>query len=551
MIKANLEEKSQINQEFQELKGQRGSLEEQWQQAAELASPRDSVFNIQRTEGQDLRTSPRIYDSKAERALERATAFYGAVLTPPDQQWHNLRSSLPELNKDHDVKLYFDEVTRILFSWRYRPRANFADQNHEEHHSLLGFGNSCMYVGSSFDQPLWYTSVHMSECFFSRDPRGLVDKVFRLFPMTVRQIIAEYGEENVWKEIKEKKPEEKLKVLHVVQPNPKYDPENRLDPMRRQYMSRHMLAESVSGATRDEYYLRTGGFFTFPFACASDSHSPGENYGRGTLQRLLPDIKMLNQIGRTYIRTGHFQSDPALLLKDDSSIDTPDLRPGKHVVGGLDAKGVPTIQPFGGGGSWEVNTEMLERTANAIEEGFLLDMFSPNFEGRDRVTATEVLEELRRTGRLQTPLAGRSNNQARSVQINRELQILNDRGLLPPMPGVLIEAGDEFEIEYTNPLALAQKTDGAIGAIRYVDQAMEKAQVNPEILDNVDFDAFIRLIHESEGAPTELVRDPEDVARMRQARQAQEQQQQLMEAAPGVGRAVLDGAKAQEIAQNV
>ncbi len=542
---------NQIRKNFGDLRGQRGTLESQWQEAAELGSPRDGTFTQHRTEGQDLRVNQ--FDTMAERTLDRATAFYGSILTPRDQQWHKLRTTNPFLNKIHNVRLWYDLATEILFHWRYRPAANFATHNHEEHRSLLAWGNSCLFTGESFAQPFWYKAMHMSQVYWSENNTGIVDTVYHYPEMTKRQLVMEYGENSLPESIvNSSSPEEtKHRVIHVVMPNPDFDPENRLDPLRRQFISIHML-ESVQESEKDDgHILRAGGFFTFPYGCTRDARVTGEPYGRGTFQKILPDIKMTNQMTRTYIRTGQFHAEPVTLMRDDSSIDTVDLRPGRNVVGGIDAQGRPTIAPYNGGSNWEINVEMIERQGNIIEQAFLLDMFlaAGRFEGRERVTATEVLEFTREQGRLETPLAGRSENEARSPQINRELQIAMDRGLLPPMPPELVEAQGEFEIEFTNPLALAQKTDAAIGAIRVVDQAIEKAQSQPDVLDNVDLDEFMQIIHEAEGAPHKLMRDPDARALIRQARQEQQQLQQMAEAAPGVGRAVLDVSKAEQVTE--
>ena len=145
---------------------------------------------------------------------------------------------------------------------------------------------------------------------------------------------------------------------------------------------------------------------------------------------------------RTQIRVGHQASDPALLLKDDSSIDSADLRPGHTVVGGLDASGNPTIQPFISGANFEVSLEFIEQEGLTIDQAFMLDVFfmSQDLEGRDRVTATEILARDRERVRIMTPLSGRDETESLGPMIERELDILTDFGLLPPMPEELIEA---------------------------------------------------------------------------------------------------------------
>ncbi|PWG73548.1 phage head-tail adapter protein, partial [Enterococcus hirae] len=77
--------------------------------------------------------------------------------------------------------------------------------------------------------------------------------------------------------------------------------------------------------------------------------------------------------------------------------------------------------------------------------------------------------------------------------IERELDILNRQGLLPPMPPALQEAAGEFEIEYDSPLSRAQRAEEASGFMRTLEISMQLSQArqDPSPLDWLNVDAAI------------------------------------------------------------
>lgn len=543
-------ESDKLQAEFDLLVGQRGTFESHWSRAARIASPRDDHFNQETfTQGEQLRRFQ--YDERAEIALDRATALFGSVTTPENQTWHKLRQTNEFLQQIQEVREYFDRVNEVLFKRRYSPRAGFAVGKHETNRSLLGFGTGALFIGAGsgdprFRNPLWYKAIHLSEIFISENQQGFVDKVYRRLRMSGRQIIDEYGEKNVpsgsLDQLK-KDSETFFVVIHAIRPNPDFDPES-LNPDKFRFMSRHWLHDRS-----DDTFLRKGGFRTFPISITRDSRRPTEQYGRGTLLRVLPAIQMRNQMKRTQIRVWHQASDPPLLLKDDSSIDIADLRAGHSVVGGLDAAGNKTIEPFVTGANFEVSQEFLIQEGETIDGAFMLDLFlNPTaLEGRDRVTATEILARDQERVRLMTPISGRDETESLGPMIERELDILNDFGLLPPMPPELIEAQGEFEIEFTNPLAVSRRSDEAIGSVQTVQALLELATAQPNVMDNIDGDEYARIHARANSSPEALLNSPEEVAFIRQQRQEAEILEKAAQAAPGVGRGVLDMSKAEEL----
>lgn len=554
MPHANSDEKNKLIREFGELRGQRGTFEEHWRAAAEIGSPRDNIFN-QQDVTQGVKVRERQYDNKAELSLDKAAALYGSVTTPENQKWHTLSTTNPELNKIQPVREMLDTLVERLFKLRYAPRSNFSTTKYESDRSLVGFGTKVHFNGAGEGDPrtripLWYKPIHLSECFMSENAFGFVDKLYRRMRMTGRQILQQYGEDNVGQSMKvqfERDPETMFEVVHAVVVNPDHDPdpENFNPKTMFRYMSRTWLTHGD-----DELYLKEGGFRTWPYSVTRDSRRPTEQYGRGTLMKILPDMQMRNQMMRTHIRVAHQNTDPTLLAKDDSSVDINDLRPGRLAVGGLSADGSPAIAPLFTGSSYEISQDFLNEVGKSIDEAFGLNLFIGNegIEGRDRVTATEIMARDQERARLMTPLAAKDEAEGLQTQIEREIDILQELGMMPDIPGELMEAGGEYEIVFVNPLAVSRRSDEAIGAVQTVQHVIEAAGAMPDVLDTINWTEYAGIVADANSSPAKLLNSPEEIAAIREQRAIQEQAEMLAQAAPGVGRGIKDIASAEQIA---
>jgi hypothetical protein len=76
---------------------------------------------------------------------------------------------------------------------------------------------------------------------------------------------------------------------------------------------------------------------------------------------------------------------------------------------------------------------------------------------------------------------------------------------------------------------------------------MELGQVKPEALDLIDGDEYGRIIALANSSPEALLNSPEEIAVIRQQRAEQEALEMAAQAAPGVGRGILDMTKAEEL----
>lgn len=530
---------------FNSLKGNRGTWEAHWEEIAEVLLPRQIGFTGSRTKGE--KKTQKVFDAKPMMALERFGSVMDSMLTPRQQKWHNLRATLPELNRMYEVQNWFYEVNQRLYTKRYEPRANFAGQNSERWVSMGAFGTGTLFI--DWDGGIRYRCVNLKDTYLLENHQGVVDTVYRTFTYTARQAVQRWGRDAMPDRILKaldnpNQSQAEFEFLHVVKPSEDYEP-GRLDYRGKPFVSLYIAVQDK------QLVAKPGGYGTFPYSISRYITAPDEVYGRGPAMTALPDIKMLNEMAKSDIRAVHKLLDPPILLADDGVLGgggmTIDLRPNALIPGGVDRNGRQMVQPFSTGSRVDINEDKMNYRRGAIDDAFLVTLFQILVE-TPRMTATEALIRAQEKGMLLTPTMGRQH-ETLGLQIERELDILFQHGQMPQMPEVMLEAQGEYEVVYENPLARMQRAEELVGVQRTMELLAPFAQMDPSILDVFDQDKLAQLTAEVSGVPTPVIRSAEDVAAIRQQRQQQQDLQNMVASAQPVAGALKDVAQAQQIAR--
>lgn len=513
---------------YEQESGTRGNWESHWQEIKDRIYPATADFtNRETTPG--TKRNQEVYDSTAAMALNRFAAILDSYLTPRNQIWHRVMSSVDELNKNREVRLYYEDVTRLLFKYRYSTIANFASQNMLFNKSLGAFGSAAMYIDGAMVEPgMRYKCCHLGEMFFIENHQGIIDEVIRCFTLTAKQAVQKF-KKNCPVFIQEAagiNPGRDFKFLHYVGPRKDVDP-NRLD-------FKGMIFESHYVSVQGKAHIEEGGYNTFPYTPSRYEQSPQEVYGRSPAMDVLPAIKTLNEQKKTYLKQGHRAVDPVLLVHDDGILDSFSLRPGAANAGGVNKDGRPLVHTLPVG-NIAAGKEMMDEERNIIKDNFLVTLFQILLE-TPQMTATEVMERTREKGILLAPTFGRQQSERLGPQIDREIDVLSQQGLLPPMPEVLKEAGAEFKVEYDSPLSRAQRAEEAAGLMRTLETALNVVNVTGDRspLDHFNWDTIIPDVSDINAVPVRWRNGFEQIKAMRDARAQQAETQELIQAAPSV-----------------
>lgn len=516
--------------DFGRVSGARTNWEGHWDEIARRVWPAmaGSFYGngIGQTPG--AKRTEELFDSTPPIALSRFSAVVDSLLTPQNSKYQRLVASLPELMKDRSVRLYFEQATDVLFKYRRAPKAGFIGQNSAVYQQLGAFGTGPMFVDTLRDEPgLRYKAVPLGEIFFAENHQGIIDRAWRRFAMTARQIKQRWPGVALPDQIaKSTNPNQLFFIIHCVAPREEVD-YSRFDYRGMKYAS-YFISET------GKILLEESGYRTFPFAVSRYTVGPGEVYGRSPAMLALPAIKTLNEEKKTLLKQGHRALDPVLLLHDDGVLDGFSMKPGALNFGGVSADGKPLVHTLPTG-DIVVGKELMDDERVAINDAFLVSLFQILVETPE-MTATEVMERAKEKGILLTPTVGRQYTEYMAPMTDRELDLLAAQNLLPPMPPILKEAQGEYTVEFDSPLTRAQRAEEAAGLMRSVEATLNIVNVtqDPTPLDHYNWDTIIPELNEINGVPLRWMNGPVKVAAIRDSRAEQQQAQQAVQAMPGV-----------------
>ena len=505
------------------LKAQRGTWESHWQDLTNFVLPNESDFNLKRSKG-DKRTTL-VYDSTGIHANEMLAAGLHGMLTNPASNWFSLRvkNSMDNFADNAEAKQWLEETTNVILAELSAPDVAFPSHIHEYYLSLCSIGTACMFVGEpTTREGISFRSIHIDEIFIAENADGIVDTVFRIFKMTVRQIVQKWGEKSLSPRIQRmyenKEFDKEVELFHCVYPRDDVDKGKKAATM--------LPVASVYIDEKEKHVLAEGGFDEMPYMVGRWSKTVGEVFGRSPAMTALPDIKMLQEIMKTTIKAAQKVVDPPLLVPDDGV-----LGPVRTIPGGLNyyrASSGARIEPLLTGGNIGLSYEMMNDLRERIRTMFFLDQLQ--FQGAPRMTATEVVERTERTLRLLGPTLGRLQSEFLGPMIERIYGVLVRAGRLPEPPESISEL--ELKIEYVSPLARAQRQTETQGIMRTLEFVGPIAGMDPQAAQIIKGADTVRHIAELNGVPPMLLKSDEDLmAEMQAQQQAQAAQQQMMQGA--------------------
>lgn len=525
---------------------ERSTFESHWAETAPLVLTRqDDFFNTNRRQGE--KRNQKKFDDTASLANERFAAAMESILTPRSSRWHALAVG-ESLEDNHEVKLFTDNLTSLLFKIRYAPKANFASQQHENYMGMGAFGNAVLILEDIPGFGIRYKSSHISEHHFLESFNGLIETDYRKYRLTALKAMQRFPDVELPQVVRtaaDKDPSKRFWFIQCVKPNDDHIAGSR-SPRHWKFISQHVCVEG-------KVDCGTGFFRTFPFIISRYVTAPNEVYGRGPAMSALAEIKMLNAMRKSDLRARHMAIDPPHAAINELSVRRFQMKPNHINYGALDENGNFLIKPMENNYKGALSNDIIDQSREVINDTFLVSLFQILVD-TPAMTATEVLQRAQEKGSLLSPTMGRQQSESLGPMIEREIDILDFNGTFDPdgilpMPQALRDAGGELDIEYTSPLNRMQKSEEALAAQRTVDAAIPLAALDPTIMDVFNWDEYVDIVGDANGAPTRLFHAPEQVEATRQSRAEQQGIQQAVEAAPQVAGAIKDISQAQAFSE--
>lgn len=516
---------------YDKLKSCRSNFENQWYEISKFFIPnKDSIYDFntktEESRGEKKLSLPTLYDSTGPQALNLLASALHGMLTNPTVKWFDLYTGISEIDRRDDVRRWLQAcVSRMHDVFN---NSNFQNEIHENYIDLCGFGTTTIRIEEDDTDVVRFHARPIYEMVIKENYLGIVDTVIREYEISGEDVVKEFGFDpfkaqgfNVSAETYMKK----YKVVHGIFPR---DSKmfGKIDSKNKPFASVKVLRDFGDC----KHYVESG-FDEFPICVPRWSKLSGESYGRSPAMIALADVKMLNEMKKTMIRSAQKRVDPPLMAPDDGIIGQIRLTPGgiTYYRSGTENP----IKPIDmGGAAVDFGYQLISDTQSGVRDIFYITQLQ--LQEGPQMTATEVLQRTEEQLRVLSPVLGRLHNELLKPLIDRVFGIMLRNGKLPEgMPDIL--KGREIRVSYSSMIARAQKSSEADNIRRIVDLASPFIQISPEVVDNIDADEAFRYIARMFSAPQEIIRDESDrddlrSARAQQAQQAQEQQDELAQA---------------------
>lgn len=518
---------------------------EVWQETAELVMPNRASFTTQWSQGAMRRR--RILDDTAEQANEVWAQGMGANMMSRQTRWFHLAVRNPAIARRKAVKLWLAEATDALYQNINDPAARFYPASHQVLLDLGAFGTSVLFMPERPRRKgggVVYQARFIGDAVICESPYGVVDGVMFEQMWSLNDIVSEWGVEKLPPKLAEEyskdgcdRTSKTHKVVHSVL--------ERSERAVESTTAKNMPWASVWWMPEHKHQLDESGFREFPFAVPRLSKRTGEKYGVGHGVRMLHDIRMLQRMWETVIKAAQKAVDPPLLLPDNSFIGPIRTMPGglNYMRSGIDPNERPA--PLESGSRVDIGLDLLDFQRRVIERAFFNDVFDITADSSGvNVKATFVNSRRRDKLMRLSPIFSMLEPDLLDPIITRTYAVLDRQGLLPDPPEEL--AGGAVDIVYQSAIARAQRGSEVDDIFGLFDVIAPLAEGDPSILMNIDGDALVQHAgNELLNVSPKILRDPREVAAMRQQAQQAQEAAQMAELAPGVAGALKDVSEAQ------
>jgi hypothetical protein len=559
-----------------DLKAERAPWDVHYQRLAETFLTRKQNFTSTISPGEFLYED--VYDNTGEFAAMQAASVFLSMLWPDSSRTFSIEP-VDELKGQPGVEEYFRFASRQLQRFMDKPQAGLLIALQEFEIDMQVFGISGIGVFDNDDEstPMVYEAWGVRGMCISENAQGFVDCVYDAKTRTIRQVVEEYGEENVHpavlKAFQDGKYEDKVDVLRVLEPRSMVD-----RAMAPEGTARGMATRTLHIDTTNKKVMRESGYEEFPVMVGRAIKTTGEKQGRSPAMVALPDARSLNALKEAMIVATEKQLDPPLYVLDDGRLGGGVVDTSAGGLNVFNSSGRLTgDKPIGAlftVGELQSAEKLAEQFKMNISQAFALDRLL-DLNNQTQMTAYETSIRNRMRGEALGSMFSRQIAEVFTPMIERSFNVLYRKGYLgttdvgfmaaarrawakilgkpaqvvvPPAVSAAIEAGlDVYEVEYISPAKRFMQSEKLQG-IYEAAEFFSKMGVVPgmeDIMDNLDFDDMADNVVKYSGAPISILRPDSDRDAIRKGRaEAQAQMakiqaaQQTSEVARNAGQAV-------------
>ncbi|WP_105652920.1 portal protein [Cronobacter malonaticus] len=526
--------KEQLTKQLGMLEQERTTFEPHWRELSDFIIPRGSRFLTSEANRGDRRNT-KIVDPTATMANRTLSSGMMSGITSPARPWFKLATPDPEMMDYGPVKLWLETVQNRMNDMFNK--SNLYQSLPLIYSSLGTFATGAMAVLEDDDDVIRTMPFPVGSYYIANSPRLSVDTCFRKFSMTVRQLVREFGLNNVSSSTKsafENGTYEKwVDVVHAVYPNMNRET-GKMNAKNKAFRSVYFEV----GGDNDKV-LRESGYDEFPIMAPRWEVNGEDVYGSSCPGMIaLGQVKALQLEQRRKAQQIDKQTNPPMIGPTSLKTQRVSLLPG-DITYVDQVTGAEGLRP-----AYMVNPNLgdllgdIQDTRQLINSAYFVDLFMMLQNVNTRSMPVEAVIEMKEEKLLMLgPVLERLNDEFLDPLIDRAFSMMARKNMLPPPPDVM--QGMPLRIEYISVMAQAQKAIGLSSLERFVGFVGNLASAKPEALDKLDVDQAIDNYAVMSGvSPTVVV--PQEQAQQTRNDRAQQQQQAM---ALQTGMAAVQGAK--------
>jgi len=518
-----------IIRQYQNLRVDRTGFDNEWRNISDYALGRRSFMRDNQIQGR--RKNIHIFDATFQQAADALTAEIQSQLISSASQWFDITSEDPASLNDEAAQLWYKEVTKIMFSAFNHPEGGFAPQSHEMLFDVVSFGTGGYFVGDIPGQGIFFSARPLNEIFVTLSAEGRVNGVYRRYFLKTPQAKEQFGDNAGMAIDRAFKNGDLLQEWEFVQA---------IVPRANSggFGAKGMPIAAIDVNVAEGRIVNESGFHEMPYMVPMWSRDNGETYGRGPGLSALPTAKVLNRMQRTKLIAAEKASDPPLLVHDDGMISPVRTQPaGQNIIRSLPG-GAPALQYLESRARVDITDNAIAAHQEQIRGFFFHELIQGNIDD-PRMSATQVLELSGKTARRIGPMLFRLQVQWLEPVITRVFGLMSRAGMFPEPPELI--RGHNIRIDYVSPASRAQQNSEVQSLMGVFGAGIEWSQVNPDVLDNLDFDKGLRALSDAFPGVMDVIRTNQDVRRIRdaknQAAQEAAQQEQASREMESLGKA--------------
>ncbi|WP_337038625.1 MULTISPECIES: portal protein [Pseudescherichia] len=526
--------KERLGKQFAQLDSDRSSFVSHWRELSEFIDPRGSRFLTSETNRNERRNS-RIVDPSATLAADTLSSGMMSGITSPARPWFRLATPDPDMMDYGPVKVWLETVQNRMNDMFNK--SNLYQSLPLLYSSLGNYSTGAMAVLEDDDDIIRTVPFPIGSYHLANSARGSVDTCYRKFSMTVRQLVMQFGKDNVSLSVRgmweSGNYEQWVEVMHAVYPNVDRDT-GRMDSKNKPWKS---VYYEVGGDS--DKLLRESGFDEFPIIAPRWTVNGEDVYGsKCPGMTALGQIKALQLEQKRKSQLIDKVTNPPMVGPSSLKNQRVSLLPGDITY--IDQM----TQQDGFRPAYQVNPDMsglladIQDTRQIIDRCYFVDLFRMLQSINTRSMPVEAVIEMKEEKLLMLgPVLERLNDEALNPLIDRAFSLMVRKNMIPQPPEVM--QGMPLRIEYISVMAQAQKSIGLSSLTQAVGFIGQLAQVKPEALDKLNIDEAIDSYAEMSGVSPTVILPQEQVDQIRKDRAQQQQQMQTA----AMAQAAAQGAK--------